>query len=119
MLPECTIITAPRYIPWLPLVLLGVLLLAGCPAISTMPGNNRPERSEPEGLAGAPGKQSFRVSQFVFLSDFPLSRDLPIFKDLGVLREQLYKELRLPPSSTEVFVYLFEDRDRYEKFMKA
>jgi hypothetical protein len=54
-----------------------------------------------------PGKYSIRVSQFVFLSDVEIRREQPIFK------------LRLPPANTEVFVYLFEDKDRYEKFMKA
>ena len=66
-----------------------------------------------------PGKYSIRVSQFVFLSDVEIRREQPIFKDLSNLREQVYRELRLPPANTEVFVYLFEDKDRYEKFMKA
>src|SRR5262249_51163110 len=33
--------------------------------------------------------------------------------------DQIHKELRLPSSNTLVQVYLFEDRDRYEKFMQA
>ena len=55
-------------------------------------------------------KYSFRVSQFVFLSDVEMRSDQPLFKDLGVLREQVYRDLRLPPSNTEVFVCLFEDQ---------
>lgn len=77
------------------------------------------ERSDKESSAGMPGKYSIRVSQFVFLSDVEIRRDQPLFKDLSNLREQVYRALRLPPANTEVFVYLFEDKDRYEKFMKA
>ena len=65
-----------------------------------------------------PGKYSLRVSQFVFLSDTEIRRDQAIFKDLGNFREQVYRELRLP-STTEVFVYLFEDRSPFQKFLKA
>lgn len=73
---------------------------------------------EPIVLAGAPGKYILRVAPFVFLSDVKLTSDMPLFKDLGQLREQVHRELRLPPSNTEVFVYLFENKDRYEQFMR-
>jgi hypothetical protein len=97
-------------------LLLGGPCMFGCSLMPTFPGNQT-ERPDKEVIAGTPGKHSFRVSQFVFLSDFEIRRDLPIFKDLGVLREQVYRELRLPPSNTEVFVYLFEDEQRYQEFM--
>ena len=77
---------------------------------------NQPERAEKESVSGTPGKYSMRVSQFVSAHDFEIQRDLPLFKDLGQLREQVYRDLRLPPSNTEVFVYLFEDKEHYEKF---
>ena len=67
---------------------------------------------------GAPAKFSFRVSQFVFLSDFELPKNLPLFGELANLREQVYKELQLPASNVVVQVFLFEDRDRYERFMQ-
>jgi hypothetical protein len=72
---------------------------------------------EPITIAGAPNKHALRVSQFVFLSDIELRRDAPLFKDLEKHRENVYRELRLPPSNTEVFVYLFENKERYDSFM--
>jgi len=67
----------------------------------------------------APSKYSWRVSQFLFLYDFELKRDQPIFRELANLREQVYKDLQLPSSMTVVQVYLFEDRDHYERFMQV
>jgi hypothetical protein len=75
-------------------------------------------RMDPETIAGSPAKHSFRVSQFVFYSDFEVQRNAPLFRELGALREQVFKELQLPQSNTLVQVYLFEDKDRYEKFMQ-
>jgi hypothetical protein len=59
------------------------------------------------------------VSQFVFYADFDVDRRLPIFTELANLRDQVYKELQLPSANTLVHVYLFEDKPRYERFMKA
>jgi hypothetical protein len=70
-------------------------------------------------VPGAPGKYSFRLAPYVFLSDFEVNRELPIFQELVSLRDQVYRELQLPPGTAAVQVYLFEDRDRYEKFIKA
>lgn len=92
--------------------------LAGCnlfPHVNPTPTEKG--EKEPIAMAGAPGKHAIRVSQFVFLSDVELRRDMPLFKDLSNLREQVYRDLRLPPSNTEVFVYLFESKERYEKFI--
>src|SRR5262249_53644788 len=33
--------------------------------------------------------------------------------------DQVYKELQLPAANTVIHVYLFEDRDRYDRFMRA
>lgn len=104
-----------RYLHWL---LLPCCLMLGCNAFrNTLPGPTAlPEKAPPQNL---PGKFNFRVSQFMLYSDFQLQRDLPIFKELEVLRDRIHKELRLPSNNTIVHVYLFEDRDRYEKFMQA
>jgi hypothetical protein len=59
------------------------------------------------------------VSQFVFLADFELKQDLPLFQELTELREQVHQELSLPSSNTVIQVYLFEDREHYERFMHA
>lgn len=97
-------------------VVIGVTIAMGCHLFPTLPAN--PEQAERESIPGAPGKYSYRVSQFVFLSDFELQKNLPIFRELAVLREQLYKELQLPGSNTIVQVFLFEDKERYERFMQ-
>jgi Protein of unknown function (DUF1570) len=96
-------------------LLMGALLI-GCNQLSMF---RQTEHAEKDPIPGLPAKHAYPVSQFVFVSDFELQRNLPIFKELSNLREQVYKELRLPPSSTKVLVYLFEDQERYERFMKA
>jgi Protein of unknown function (DUF1570) len=89
--------------------------IAGCQLLPMSPlAGTRPEK---EPVAGAPTRHAYRVSQFVFLSDFEVQRNLPIFRELANLREQVYKDLQLPPSSTIIQVYLFEDKERYERFM--
>jgi hypothetical protein len=100
----------------LALALASCAALIGCSSLQLWPSGDRPER---EPVPGLPTKHSFPVSQFVFVSDFEIQRNLPLFRELSNLREQVYKELRLPPSSTKVLVYLFEDQERYERFMKA
>jgi hypothetical protein len=100
------------------LLATSVWALAGC---SLFPSHSavQKEAGEKAPLAGAPSKHAVRVSQFIFMSDVEIRRDHAMFKDLENLREQVYRDLRLPPSSTEVFVYLFGDKDRYEKFIQA
>ncbi len=77
------------------------------------------DKTEKEPALAAPGKRSIRVSQFVFYADFELNKDLPLFRDLAGLRDQVYQELQLPAANTVVQVYLFEDKNRYERFMKS
>ena len=40
------------------------------------------------------------------------------FEELSRLRDQIFYELHLPPSNTVVQVYLFDDQDRYERYMR-
>jgi hypothetical protein len=98
-----------------------LLLLGGCHALRFWNLNpTKVEKPEKEAVKlAAPGKHSLRVSQYVFLSDFELKRDLPLFQELSELREQVHRELKLPAANTVIRVHLFEDRDRYERFMKA
>jgi hypothetical protein len=100
--------------------LLALFALTGC---SLFHGEtNAPEqetaRAAPPTNSG-PGKFHLRESQYVFYSDFPLKPNLPLFKELGELRDQVYKDLQLPASNTVIQVYLFEDQERYEKFMRT
>src|SRR5690348_4443970 len=98
------------------LLCLCLVAAAGCtlfPLVAT------PDKLEKDAAApGTPHKHFLRVSQFVFLSDLELSRTQPLFRELGNLREQVFKDLQLPASNTIIQVYLFEDRDKYESFMK-
>jgi hypothetical protein len=66
-----------------------------------------------------PGKYSLRVSQFVFYSDVPLEANDPLFRELENLPDEIQKELKLPPSTSLVQVFLFENQKRYEAFIKA
>jgi hypothetical protein len=99
------------------LAFLGAVV-AGCNVFPLAPGV--PHRPEKETVPGLPGKHTVRIAPFVFLSDFEIPRSQPIFKELSGLREQVQRELHLPGASTPViFVYVFEDRDRFEAFMQA
>src|SRR5262249_61552732 len=66
-----------------------------------------------------PGKNSLRVSQYVFFADFELKQDHPLFQELSDLREQVVRDLQLPTANSAIQVYLFEDRDSYERFMRV
>lgn len=94
---------------------LAVALAQGCHSIQV-------QTPAPEKTATAltpPGKHSLRVGPFLFMSDFELKANLPLFKELAALPELLCKDLQLPPCSTLVQVYLFEDREKYEQFMRS
>ena len=113
----------PRCAAWLAAACLG--LLVGCHSLK-IPGigadrADKIEKDDKEEVPGRPGKFSFRVSQYVFYSDFEIKRDLPIFRELSELRDQVYRELQLPPpgSDTLIHVYLFADEDHYKRFIEA
>jgi hypothetical protein len=59
-----------------------------------------------------------RVSKFVFYADVPLEANDALFRELEELPEQIQKELQLPSGNTVIQVYLFDDQDRYEAFMR-
>jgi hypothetical protein len=109
--------------------LLAVAILAGCNTLklnnATAPPAEATARDKTDHVtlasspATLPSKYSLRKSQFVFFADFKLDADDPLFNELADLREQIYHELQLPPATTLIQVYLFEDRDRYDRFMHA
>jgi hypothetical protein len=99
--------------------LAGLLLAAaaGCHTVHLTPLNlDKPEKEQP---LAAPAKYSFRLPPYAFLADFELNPNLPLFQELANLRDQVHKELQLPPSNTVVQVFLFQDRERYERFMQT
>lgn len=93
----------------------------GCHSLRLLsPGvAEKPEKAVTEPAVVAPSKYQLRVSQYLFLADFELKRDLPLFRELADLRDQVHKELQLPSARTIIQVHLFEDRPRYEAFMRA
>ena len=103
------------------LPLLAVLLLVGCNSLQIGRGTSEKENPAPATIApiAGPGKFHHRDSQYVFYSDFPLKTNLPLFKELAELRDLICKDLQLPPSDRIIQVFLFEDQDRYEKFMRS
>ncbi len=98
-------------------VLFLMLLATGCNTLRM--GAFTGDRIERDPAPAPAATKVFRVSQFVFQADFEVPRNLPIFHELANLREQVYKELQLPPAGTLIKVQLFENRDRYERFMQA
>jgi hypothetical protein len=115
----------PRRLPPLWAGLLALLL--GCNSLSLhllsrgKPDDKPDPAAAPEQANAAPGRFSQRVAPYVFLADFDLKKDAQVqalLQELAGLRDQVYRELALPPGSAVVQVYLFEDRPRYERFLR-
>jgi hypothetical protein len=100
-----------------------VAVMAGCSALRPARDPAPTDAATAPAVASAvpplPAKFSRRVGTYAFNHDFPLAADQPLFSELADLREQITRQLRLPESSTVVQVYLFEDQERYERFMHA
>jgi hypothetical protein len=99
--------------------LLAALLLnaaCGCNVLNLNPAGG--DRAAREPITGAPSKYSYRIAPYVFLADFDIPRNAPVFRELTGLRDQVTRELRLPAINNVVQVYLFEDREHYERFMQ-
>src|SRR5438132_3922227 len=102
----------------LPVLLFSLTLAFGCSSLKKM-GMPVADRAEKDPALVLPGKNSSRVSQFVFYYDFEMKKEVPLFQELADLRDEVYKELKLPSTNTLIQVYLFEDRQRYEQYMSA
>jgi hypothetical protein len=59
-----------------------------------------------------------RVSKFVFYADVPLEPSDALFRELEELPDQVQRELGLPTGNTIIQIYLFDDQDHYEAFMR-
>src|SRR5262245_8117413 len=119
------LMTQPRRSPfarfggWALIAGLALSLQTGCTILKGNSGSAIDATATAPAPA-APGKNGgVRISQYVFYSDFTLKPTAPLFQELADLREQIYKELQLPPSNTVVQVFLFEDKTKYERYMKA
>jgi hypothetical protein len=102
----------------------GLACAAGCHSfsfnlLSREKAETRVERDAAAAGPAAPGKYTFRIAPYVFLCDFDVNREQPLFQDLANLRAQVSRELQLPVGTQAVQVYLFENKDRYEAYMKA
>ena len=112
-------------LPFAALAASGLALALGCHSLKlNAPAADKTEAktdasSQASAAPAPPSKHSFRIAPYVFLSDFDVPQDQPLFQELAGMRDQIYKELQLPPGNAVVQVYLFEDRDRYERFMQA
>src|SRR5262245_60900037 len=108
--------------------LLAIVLAGGCntlrlntnPTAETGAAKDGPVRPAAALVPNAlPSKHTLRIAQFYFFADFKLDPDHPIFRELGDLRDQVYRELQLTSANNLIHVYLFEDRERYDRFMKS
>src|SRR5687768_17159881 len=65
--------------------------------------------------ATSPGKHATRRDYYVLYHDFELEKNDPLFAELDALPEQVFGELKLPPSNAIVQVFLFDTQERYER----
>lgn len=113
--------------PLLPLCLAGLAACAaasGCGALRTAsPSLPTAGGERAQAAAAAPKKPGgihppLRVSKFVFYADVPLEPTDAVFRELEDLPDQIQRELKLPETNSVVQVYLFEDQEKYEAFMR-
>src|SRR5262249_12850732 len=88
--------------------------LAGCETVlHDNPGPVQPRSAEPAPLAPmiapatSPGKHATRRDYYVLYHDFELEKIDTLFAELDALPEQVFGELKLPPSNAIVQVFLF------------
>lgn len=92
---------------------------AGCESLRTMTPAPAAEAKTPAaGTTKKPGKHWLRASQYVFYSDVPLEANDSLFRELDGLPEQVQQEMKLPPGGQVVEVFLFEDQEKYEAYMR-
>lgn len=99
---------------------LGVVALVGCESLRT---GSVPPAERGQVTASTPKKPGgtqppLRVSKFVFWADVPLEPNDVVFRELEDLPDQIQSELQLPDANNLVQVYLFDDQEKYEAFMR-
>ena len=70
-----------------------------------------------QNVGGLPLRHSVQTDQLLVLSDFQLSSNHPLFLDLLELQKELTQTLQLPKQGRQVVVYLFDNEQRYRKFL--
>ena len=110
-----------RTLRWTPFV--AVLAGLGCDSLKSSPSSPLPGGERGLVAAGVPKKPGglhppLRVAKFAIYADVPLERGDVIFRELEDLPDQIQGELRLPAGNALVHVYLFEDQEKYEAYMK-
>lgn len=102
---------------------VGMVASSGCESLRTLAptrSSNTTPTTPPQTATTVhkPGKHWLRLSQYVFYSDAPLAQDDPLFRELEGLPEQIQRELKLPPSTQVIQVFLFNSQEAYETFMR-
>ena len=99
-------------------VLLALVLgfTSGCELLNLLV--NDPKDRKIVAKPAEPSKDELRIAPYVFHADFKIDRKHPVFRDLAQLRNQVYRELRLPTSDQQVHVYLFRDKPTYESYLQ-
>ncbi|AWM39638.1 hypothetical protein GobsT_20140 [Gemmata obscuriglobus] len=101
--------------------------LAGCETMRTDPSANSTRNAEVAPVPPAPtpaptappGKKHTRAGYYVLYHDFEIDKTDPLFAELDALPDQVFGELKLPPSNGIVQVFLFDTQERYERYMRA
>jgi hypothetical protein len=99
---------------WMPIVLAVQLLCAGCrglPQPITLPPAVKDATSK------LPDRYRTPIGQLVFYSDFTL-HDHRLVRELTAEREYVNQTLGIAPSDEPIDVYLFQDAERYQEFLK-
>jgi hypothetical protein len=66
-----------------------------------------------------PNKHSVRQEAVFVQADFPLPESSALLSELRELSKKLHSELKLLPCKSLIHVYLFENEERYYRFMSA
>jgi hypothetical protein len=100
---------------WMPILLAVQLLCAGCrglPQPITLPPPVN------DALCKLPDGYQTPTGQLVFHSNFPLPADHRLVRELTAERDYVNQTLGLASSKEPIDVYLFQDAERYQEFLK-
>jgi hypothetical protein len=113
-------------INWLPSLLSCaaplLALCVGCHSLSFLRPRDKEVVTTPAGkgeVPRLPSKYQVRIAPVLILSDFELRPELPMFAELKEMRNQIQKQLLLPPASEPVKAYIFETNEVYSSYLKS